>query len=283
MRQYLSIYMTLVLIGIFPIQAQAKETHQWKSHVDIPLMTTTIAFGLFSQHRFRTLEPVDLNQLNKQDVPIYDRWAISLYSPTAGTLSDILLIGALAPLYLGWQYSQEQQEPKLFWLDVLMYSETLLLSSSLNLWVRSLGSKPRPLVYNTSAPLAERQKPEASSSFYSGHTSGAFATAVFTSTLFMERYPRSPWIPWVWGGSLSVASTVGTLRVLAGKHYPSDILVGALVGSLFGYGIPWLHKVSNKSPRYSLLPILPTPSFFQNQEGQNGATHGFGLLGTLKF
>ncbi len=33
---------------------------------------------------------------------------------------------------------------------------------------------------------------------------------------------------------LVVATGVGTLRVLRGVHYPSDILVGALIGVAFG-------------------------------------------------
>ena len=274
MKSHLSLCILYALITMLSIHSKAKTTHQWKSHVDVPLLTTTVLFGFYSQYQFRTLEPTNLSQLNKQDVPIYDRWAISQYSSTASTLSDALLVGALAPLYLGWKYSQEQQQSKQFWLDVFMYSETLLLSSSLNLWIRSLGSRPRPLVYNSSAPLEKRQKSESSSSFYSGHTSGAFATAVFTSTLFMERYPHSTWIPWVWGGSLGLASTMATLRISGGKHYPSDVLVGALVGSLFGYSIPWLHRVPNKKKRYSLFPTLKIP--FEQ-------TYELGLVGMLKF
>jgi membrane-associated phospholipid phosphatase len=34
---------------------------------------------------------------------------------------------------------------------------------------------------------------------------------------------------------------VGSLRVAAGRHFPTDVLVGALAGSAIGMVIPWAH------------------------------------------
>jgi membrane-associated phospholipid phosphatase len=41
---------------------------------------------------------------------------------------------------------------------------------------------------------------------------------------------------------LLLAATVGTLRVLSGKHFPTDVLTGAVVGSALGWLIPELHR-----------------------------------------
>jgi membrane-associated phospholipid phosphatase len=40
------------------------------------------------------------------------------------------------------------------------------------------------------------------------------------------------------------ASYVGYLRYLAGKHFPSDVIVGAFMGSVAGYLVPYFHKKS---------------------------------------
>jgi membrane-associated phospholipid phosphatase len=40
---------------------------------------------------------------------------------------------------------------------------------------------------------------------------------------------------------LGTAAAVGGLRIAAGKHFPTDILAGAAVGSLVGYLVPRLH------------------------------------------
>lgn len=58
------------------------------------------------------------------------------------------------------------------------------------------------------------------SSFPSGHTSGSFALA----TIISRKYP-SLCIP-----SFILATIVGVSRVYLGRHFPSDVLGGAVVG-----------------------------------------------------
>ena len=38
-----------------------------------------------------------------------------------------------------------------------------------------------------------------------------------------------------------VAAATATFRVAGAEHYASDVITGALVGTLIGYGIPLLH------------------------------------------
>ena len=62
-------------------------------------------------------------------------------------------------------------------------------------------------------------------SFPSNHALNNFAAAVF----LMRIYPSYKWI------FLLTAFLVSISRIYLGMHYPSDILGGALIGSLFGY------------------------------------------------
>jgi membrane-associated phospholipid phosphatase len=70
----------------------------------------------------------------------------------------------------------------------------------------------------------------------------AFASASFISTVFSDYNPDSEWKPYIWTGSLLSAGIVGYLRYESGMHFPTDILVGAAVGSILGYAIPWMHR-----------------------------------------
>ena len=69
-------------------------------------------------------------------------------------------------------------------------------------------------------PLDDADNP----AFPSGHTSQAFASA----TLFGNRYPKLR-IPLYIGAGL-----VGLTRIYLGRHYLSDVIVGAAVGTITG-------------------------------------------------
>lgn len=44
----------------------------------------------------------------------------------------------------------------------------------------------------------------------------------------------------MWGLGLGAAVTAGWLRIAGDKHYFTDVLTGALVGSAIGFGMPYL-------------------------------------------
>lgn len=69
-----------------------------------------------------------------------------------------------------------------------------------------------------------------SGSFPSSHAVNNFAIAVFFTML----YPRLKWV------LFSVAFVVALSRPYCGVHYPSDILGGAIIGSMFGFFFGYL-------------------------------------------
>lgn len=74
------------------------------------------------------------------------------------------------------------------------------------------------------------------SSFPSGHTAQAFATATFLS---MEYKDRFPWMPYA---AYGMASTVGMMRMANNRHYISDVLLGAGIGILSMKASYWTHQ-----------------------------------------
>jgi len=65
--------------------------------------------------------------------------------------------------------------------------------------------------------------------FYSAHASSTFAVAIFLGSIFKRKIPGLIWYLLIW------AAFVAYSRVYLGVHYPGDIIVGAIFGTLYGY------------------------------------------------
>jgi len=54
--------------------------------------------------------------------------------------------------------------------------------------------------------------------------------------------PDSKWKPVVWGAAITIPAVMGYFRVAAGKHFPTDVMAGYLVGGAVGFLVPHLHR-----------------------------------------
>ena len=131
-----------------------------------------------------------------------------------------------------------------------MYGETLLLNGGIVAMLKGLVNRTRPYAYNDDPDISMEQRTSHDTvlSFPSGHTANAFAAAVFMSTVYGRLHPDGSGRAWVWVGSLTAAAGVGYLRYAAGKHYPTDIIAGAVIGSLVGWLVPKLHEQDITAP-----------------------------------
>lgn len=80
--------------------------------------------------------------------------------------------------------------------------------------------RTRPFVRHGFAPLISKRADDPS--FPSNHAGGAFALAVALGW----------WMPGLWGVSLLLAVLLAAARVYAGLHYVTDVIAGAVIGSL---------------------------------------------------
>lgn len=95
-----------------------------------------------------------------------------------------------------------------------------------------------------------RERPDGSgtrftSSFPSGHTSGSFALA----STFDSMYGHKAGIPlYVFAGF------VGLTRISDNKHFLSDVLFGAALGTAIGRGVAKIHK-NEERDRLTVMPF----------------------------
>jgi hypothetical protein len=167
-----------------------------------------------------------------------DRTAIGKHSRSSGHIADGLSIAFLVgpPVWSALDTGGDG-----LFEDVVVHTETLLLVQGLNQIVKFAVQRPGPYAYDTSLPPEQRSGPEAARSFWSGHTSTAFASATSHSVTYWLRHPRDPWRFTVIGTNMAAATAVGLLVYDAGWHYPTDIVAGALAGMSLGLLVPVLH------------------------------------------
>ncbi|MFO7626865.1 MAG: phosphatase PAP2 family protein [Candidatus Fermentibacteraceae bacterium] len=187
--------------------------------------------------------------LDPSGVPFFDRWAMSRYSRELDDAGTVVQLAAMAvPAALAFTDKGE-------WLTVgVMYAQSVLLTGGLKNTLKGLFDRNRPYMYAEDPPLEHIEDGDWLNSFPSGHTAYAFNGAVFTSVVFSEYFPDSPWRVPVMAGSLGAAVATGVLRVESGCHFFSDVLAGAVLGSLTGYLVPEIHR-NHCSSGVSVTPI----------------------------
>ncbi len=171
-----------------------------------------------------------------------DRYAVGRYSAFWDAWGDwtvaLLPVASVAGAFLA---RTEGRDLSGLLTDAALVGEALVLTGLLHQLVRFSVRRPRPFMYAEEARPELREQPTATLSFFSGHTAVAFAAASSLAYLASER--RSGWPAWLlWSVPMALAASVGLARVQAGEHFPTDVLVGAVVGSAIGVLVPWTHR-----------------------------------------
>jgi membrane-associated phospholipid phosphatase len=169
-----------------------------------------------------------------------DRWALRPVSNLADVGSDAALYFVAAwtaVAGLGGRPPQEWQG------NFATFANTAIWTAAVSEWTKVLVRRSRPVMYTSSAQAATRIR-SSQLSMPSGHAAIAFATATTYLVLSgREHLPhRGRNVVILYGAALSV----GSLRVAAGKHFPTDIIVGGLLGSAIGWLVPAVHPTTSQ-------------------------------------
>jgi membrane-associated phospholipid phosphatase len=225
--------------------------------VDLPIigLTAAVAFGtemIRDQLIWDGCHGCDTSHLGPLDRRVLDN-----YNEGAKITSDILLYGAVAvPAVVDFADVLIHRRAIGRWgrsyaKDFAVLAEVATVNFALTNVVKFAVLRPRPYTYGLDGSDRDPTEGDAQLSFYSGHTSTAFAMATAYSYLFQARHPHSKWRAPVWILSYGLASTTGVMRVVAGKHFWSDVIVGAVAGSAIGLAIPAIHRRRPSTRRFA--------------------------------
>lgn len=103
----------------------------------------------------------------------------------------------------------------------------MALNYAVTFSAKKLVQRPRPFT-DDPARIHPSYRPK-DFSFPSGHASSAFNWATSMVLYAHFHYGKSPW--WVTVPAYTYATSIAVSRLVMGVHYPSDIVMGAIVGT----------------------------------------------------
>ncbi len=261
---FLSGMVLIVLAG--PTRAQERPFPYTVSKRDMVILPVSLGISLLGDSeaaKYRaplTMEEIALYK--RSDVNRFDRSATSNWSWGWSEQSDDYRNGVIvAAIGIGMYETLRIRNLHDTATLGVMFLEAALLVKGTTYLTKALVGRKRPFVYNTTFSVEERYQKvigdenDAFFSFFSGHSSSAFALAAFTSTVFSDIHGPSTWSRLVWGSTLTLATLTAYARVKAGVHYPTDVIVGAIVGGAIGHLVPVMHR--NNSSQRLTLGVLP--------------------------
>jgi hypothetical protein len=221
-----------------PAHAQAvleeRTGRYWVSHAVITTGSALLGFAAMYQRR----------------APMHDEFrfqpdssVVAHYSVTAKHASDVLIVAeVLAPVgYFAFEGARHQVVGGL-----TIYAEAHAINFALNTAVKYAIRRPRPYTHHRNGQVRRLHDcPRVEDdclSFYSGHSSTAFTSAIAGGYLMNETFaPSQSFRMLTWGTLMAGAAAAAHLRVRAGKHFYTDVVVGTLLGSGIGMMVPLMH------------------------------------------
>lgn len=262
----LSILITAIILSCSSIYAgsvfdetgkEQEDVYAFNYWYDVSSVVVGFAFNAWGQQYLRdipVLDSSDFINLKPSDINGFDRSATRQdpdFADQAHDLSDYgLFFGPGLPFLLGFdkEIRKDALDLTLLYLQMHSYNAGLYLASTLNI------RRKRPFMYNPDESIYRKTGPKSTDSFFSGHTSVVSASTFFMAKVYMDYHPELKKKAWLIYGLASLPPIyTGYFRYKAGKHFPSDVIVGFAMGAAVGILTPQLHK----SKLYKKVQVTP--------------------------
>jgi membrane-associated phospholipid phosphatase len=223
--------------------------------VHIPILIVGAAWSGYAFTQIYSKDPStdeQIESLDRNNVAAFNRSAIDHYNLNSKKLGDYFFYGSMpAPLLLLLDNKIRHDAGKV----AFMYFETMAVTGLLYTGSVYFHDKYRPYAYNPDVPMDERKRGGAKNSFYAGHVALVASSTFFMAKVYSDYHPNSGFNWVLFTIAAGATGTTAWCRYDAGQHFPTDIIIGAVQGTLAGILIPQFHK--NKKVKEKGLTLLP--------------------------
>ena len=228
-----------------------------KPKVDIPLFVAAAGWTFYGFAQVSNKDgssQAKVESLQKSSIPWYDRWAVRPYNRSVDKLSYVPFDAAMPFPLVFCAFDKKMRKD--YWKLTFLYAEAMAITGALYTSATHYLSRYRPLVYSSESPMDVRTSSNARNAFFAGHVALVATSTFFVASAYDDYHPDSKF-KWVMYGIAGAATlTTGYLRHRAGEHFPSDILVGTVVGTMSGLLTPRLHQTKLiKNKNLSIIPF----------------------------
>tara|TARA_R110002020_G_scaffold35530_16_gene107190 strand:- start:13213 stop:14214 length:1002 start_codon:yes stop_codon:yes gene_type:complete len=193
-----------------------------------------------------------------------DQWIAGKHNKSANAISDIPFALSFAAPF-AFLFDDEINDHTGQYIGI--YIESLATTAALYTITAGLVDRSRPYVYDNSGDTSNdrRFKNNGQRSFYSGHVAATATATFFAAKAYSDFNPDANGKVWVWTGAAVLPASVGVLRMEAGQHFLTDVLLGYVLGAGTGILVPELHKKKMEN-----IDIYPSSGTSFNGDSYNG-------------
>ncbi len=216
------------------------------------------------------------------DSSVYE-WGLQVIYAVQTVKSDLLTYIMIFISFLSDPIAYLCFLPIFFWCvderKTVRISLLVLFSASLNTCIKDFLQVPRPYVVDSNVGLI----PETGYSTPSGHSQNSAAFYPYAISLFRKENSSKKRTIVTFLTAIFIPIIIGFSRIFLGVHYPSDVLLGWVLGFLLSVGaalfVPTLSKFITPLPKTFKILIVGLTAVLLNWIGPNDTSMSAAFFG----
>jgi membrane-associated phospholipid phosphatase len=233
---------------------EKRPIYKFKPGADIPVFIVGAGWSAYAFTKIYSKPPSteeEILGLDKNNINGFDRWAVRPFSESIDRISYYPFFASM-PLPFLFLFGNTKKD---FFKLTGLYLEAMSITGFLYTGSVYFFDRYRPYAYSDESTLDQRTRGGAKNSFYAGHVALVSTSTFFMARVYADYHPESKakWFFYTLAGTTTALTAY--LRLRAGQHFPSDLLLGMAQGTLTGLLVPAFHK--NKLIKNNNLSIIP--------------------------